>query len=52
MKNININDLLNINNANIIDISNNFIYMKGHIPGGTNKYYLSRIIIKSREIFK
>ena len=29
MKNININDLLNINNANII-------YMKGHIPGAIN----------------
>ena len=36
MKNININDLLNINNANIIDIRNNFSYMKGHIPGAIN----------------
>ena len=36
MKNININDLLNIKNANIIDIRNNFSYMKGHIPGAIN----------------
>lgn len=36
MKNININDLLSINNANIIDIRNNFSYMKGHIPGAIN----------------
>ncbi len=39
MKNININDLLNIKNANIIDIRNNFSYMKGHIPGAINITY-------------
>lgn len=36
MKSININDLLNINNANIIDIRNNFSYSSGHIPGAVN----------------
>ena len=34
--NISINDLLKIENANIIDIRENYLYMLGHIKGSVN----------------
>lgn len=36
MKNININSLLSINNAKIIDIRSNYNFINGHIPGSIN----------------
>lgn len=36
MKNIGINELLNMNNINIIDIRNRNSYVSGHIPQAVN----------------
>ena len=40
---ISINDLLKIENANIIDIRENYLYMLGHVRGSVN---ISGILLK------